>query len=198
MAPGKEEMWLSLLNGTKATFTQFYDEFKALCFSLAVGITRDEDRAKDAVQESFVAIYNQVKEKRLQFESTRHARDYLLKTVKNIATDSATAQARRVELEEILDDLITDKDQEELYMEQEKLGALRKALKRLPSKYREVLNLRFYERMTLAEIAQNLGKPIPTIQYAEKRALEKLKKNEKLRNFFIKIGPLGVIIYEGV
>ena len=184
MSPKREIVWLKLLKGEKTTFTLFYNRYKALCFSHAVGITGDEERAGDVVQESFVAVYKQVTEKGLQFDSLRHARDYLLKTVRHTAINNAKEQARKVELEDIADSLTNHEDQEGRYIEEERLGAFRKALKSLPSKYRSVLKLRFYEKMTLAEIAQHLGKPLTTVQYMEKKALEKMQKDRLLRTFF--------------
>jgi RNA polymerase sigma-70 factor (ECF subfamily) len=169
-------------------FGEFYGEYHVLCFSIAVGITHDTDRAKDIVQESYIAIYKQVTERGLRFESKSHARDYLLKTVKNTALDNKAAQARKVEVDAVVDTLISNTTQEQMFVEEKKLSALRKALKDLPAKYRYILKLRFYEKMTLAQIAEKTGWPIPTIQYREKKALETLHKCKMLRSFFHKNG----------
>ncbi|UCE19200.1 MAG: sigma-70 family RNA polymerase sigma factor [Gemmatimonadota bacterium] len=184
MAPKIEKLWLLQQDEERVSFAQLYNRYKALCFSHALGITGDEDRAGDIVQESFVAVYKQVTEKGLQFNSLRHARDYLLKVVRHMAINNTKVQARKVELEDIADSLTSLEDQEEKYIEEERLEACRRALKRLPSKYRNVLRLRFYEKMTLAEIAQHLGKPPTTIQYMEKKALGKIKKDRIVRTFF--------------
>lgn len=185
---GKETLWLNFQQGGKSDFSEFYRKYRSLCLSLALGITRDEDRAKDIVQESFIAIYTQVREKGLQFDSRRHARDYLLKTVRHISLNFSTAQTRRVDIGPILDTLVHNADQEKSLIVKEELAVLRKALKQLSTKHRKILKLRFFEKMTLAEIAQKTGKPIPTIQYAEKRALEKLEKSKILREYFHKNG----------
>ena len=57
----------------------------------------------------------------------------------------------------------------------ERDGAIRTALAKLDEPYRETVSLRFFGELTLAEIAAETGRPIPTVKTHLRRGLLRLR-----------------------
>jgi len=53
---------------------------------------------------------------------------------------------------------------------------LETALEKIPSKYKEILLLRYFEEFSFNEIAQTLKEPLNTIKSRHRRALERIRK----------------------
>lgn len=57
----------------------------------------------------------------------------------------------------------------------EEFARVRKALTRLPLKYQEAIALRYFEEMSVAEVAEILGKPEGTVKSLLSRGLDQLR-----------------------
>jgi len=70
----------------------------------------------------------------------------------------------------------------------EEYAALHRLLSRLPARYRTVLVLRYFENLSLAEVAQVLGKRLGTIKSTAHRGLARLKKLMEARSCNLSAG----------
>jgi len=75
---------------------------------------------------------------------------------------------------------------ERILQEQEDWLICRKAINKMPAKYRDVIALRFFADKKISEIGMILGKPEGTIKSLLHRGLDKLKRTllEKKRNLY--------------
>jgi len=70
-----------------------------------------------------------------------------------------------------------------LALDGERERTVRQAVTALPEPYREVVALRFFGSLSLAEIAAVTGRPVPTIKTHLRRGLLRLGEIEQLRQF---------------
>lgn len=139
---------------------QYGDEMLKVAF-LYLG---HKEQAEDAVQDSFIKIYRAA-------DKNRICKTFVMRVLANTCKDYLkSGWVRNVNL---LEDLPEGAFCDDAYDES---GALREAVLVLPIKYREVILLRYYEGLSVGEIAKVLGVPQPTVSIRLKRAYTYLEK----------------------
>lgn len=153
-------------------FRQLYDLLSPQIYAICLRYMKNEDDAKDALQESFVLIYeriNDFKEKG-SFEGwgkriAVHQCIYKLKKKKiNI-----TLEESHIEFEE-------QKDFDEQKRKYQIKNKLKEALNKLPDGFRTIINLNIIEGYSHVEIAQMLNISEGTSRSQLNRAKVALKK----------------------
>ena len=140
---------------------ELYDRFGRVAYGLALRIVRDPALAEDAVQEAFLAVWRSA----ARFVAKRaKASTWLLTLVHRRAVDVVRREEPR--RAEPLDDAphATGGDTEEEAWLRLRRARVQEALKRLPDKQREALELAYYGGFTQSELAGRLGEPIGTIK----------------------------------
>ncbi|MGH3060389.1 MAG: sigma-70 family RNA polymerase sigma factor [Gaiellaceae bacterium] len=140
---------------------ELYDRFGRVAYGLALRIVRDPALAEDAVQEAFLAVWRSA----ARFVAERaKASTWLLTLVHRRAVDVVRREEPR--RAEPLDDAPhpTGGDTEEEAWLRLRRARVQEALKRLPDKQREALELAYYGGFTQSELADRLGEPIGTIK----------------------------------
>ena len=135
-------------NGDDFAFVSLYNRYKGSVYSFAVRMLLDRDAAKDAMQETFLRIY----ENRDRLLKTHAFRAWLFSVARNQCLNMLRQGNRRVRLDENL----------KARLQQPASGTLEKAeqiaivnhfLGLLKPEYREVIVLREFQNMSYAEIA---------------------------------------------
>jgi|SRR6478609_6543153 len=146
-----------------------YDRYGAVLFGYLRGVINDVGRAEDVFQQVMTEIWA----RRAQFDPNRAS---LLTWMMTIARSRAIDELRRqrrapseVELDGV--GAIADAEADDL-VERWRIADL---LDRLPSDERDVLRLRFYDRMTQVEIAERTATPLGTVKSQMIRALTRLR-----------------------
>lgn len=175
--------------GDHEAFRILVERYQGRAYGLALRILRDEEQARDAVQDSFIKVYSSLR----RFEGRSSFYTWLYRLVFNQCLDHKRKDksARHVEWEEerIAEDQILEPaasgagglpgpgaelERSELRTE------LARAIEQLPDDARETLLLREVEGLPYAEIAQALGIPKGTVMsrlhYARKRLRELLQE----------------------
>ncbi|MET3806422.1 RNA polymerase sigma-70 factor (sigma-E family) [Nakamurella sp. UYEF19] len=150
---------------------QLYQDSYHSLLRLAVLLTSDRLAAEDAVQDAFIGFWRRVE----ALDDPGAARGYLRTAVVN---NSRSVLRRRRTAGKHLRDLhppdppgadhalMTDiRDQE-----------LRAAVEALPRRQREVVVLRYWSELSLAEVAQTLGVSIGTVKSTASRAMDRLEQ----------------------
>ena len=133
---------------------------------------RPED-AEDVTQETFVAAIRSIR----SFRGDGPIRAWLLR----IATRQAfrrLAARRPAERVEDVDERLTADSRDEptrMLVAAERRDDIRRAVGALPEPYREVVALRFFGELSLAEVADATGRPINTVKTHLRRGLERLR-----------------------
>lgn len=162
-----------VLSGKKESFGLFLDRYGNLVYRLAVSILKDCDAAEDAAQEAFMVAYQNLDTIRnpAAFGAwiaaiTRH---HCLKLVKKEAP---------IYLDDIEQHPATDETDDILNKEQRAL--LRKIIESLPAKYREIIDLRYFEGCSYTDLSSFLGISMDAVKsrlyHAKKEILKLLQK----------------------
>lgn len=131
----------------------FRENFQAACL-VAYRFIDDRSVIEDIVQESYITLW----EKRSEiYENQEEFKKYLFVTVRNRAISYLRSiKVNRVDIEKSLQE-INLSDEEKLYDDEELSIRISKAIKRLPTRCREIFLLAYTEDKTYTEIATQLS-----------------------------------------
>jgi RNA polymerase sigma-70 factor, ECF subfamily len=160
--------------GDSSAFESLYFRHRDWVVNLAFRFTADRELSLDILQETFLYLLKKFP----GFTLTCQMKSFLYPVVKHLALN-ALAKSKRYEPGE---DLF--KSLEAAAVKPAEHESLRAALQKLPSAQRETVLLRFMEGFDLAEIAAALHIPVGTVKSRLHQALEALRENPALREYF--------------
>ena len=138
----------------------------------ALGILRDLDRARDVVQDTFIRLYQQDREK-----VQRGLKTWLFTVCRNRALDILRKEKRMVALEDekaarlegssAPPDRVADWD--------ERVGQVRRALDRLSENQRQVIRLKFQQGLSYQDIAEATGLSSGNVGFLLHTGLKRLR-----------------------
>lgn len=161
-------------NGHRVAFDGLVQTHYKVVFAHAYKMLRNRDDAADATQVTFVKVHRSLRE----FDLERPLRPWLLRICANACTDIIRKKARGgSSLEQHAYRLVSEDRVEEAAVKSEFSEQVRRAIARLPEKYRKIIMLRHYEHMDVEEIASRLGAPEGTVKSWLFRARAILKKD---------------------
>ena len=149
----------------KARFTAAVGRYQNMVYRTALHALGSPQDADDAVQEVFLRLFRHKE----PFEGEEHLRRWLLRVTVNYCRDALKSpwRRRRVSWEELPETPVFDKPQQ---------AALYREVMALPEKYRTVLNLFYYEELSVREIGELLGVGDSTVTTRLARARRRLKE----------------------
>ena len=127
-------------------FDQAAQRWQDMVFRLALHQLGSYADADDAVQEVFLRLWRQ----KAPFESEEHLRRWLLRVTVNWCRDQLRSPWRRRRVD-------WDSLENQPAFETPEQGELYEAVMSLPEKYRTVLDLFYYEELSVREIGEVLG-----------------------------------------
>jgi RNA polymerase sigma-70 factor (ECF subfamily) len=174
LVPPDEEL-IARLAGDPSALGPLYDRHARLVYGLALAILGTADEAQDLTQEVFLSLCSQT-----LFDPTRGTLGAFLTTlVRSRAIDRLRRRGRRVRLLRAqweaappAEPLATPLDR---LAQEQCAGRVRRALGDLPAQERRALEMAYYQGLTQAEIAEELGAPIGTVKSWCRRGLIGLK-----------------------
>lgn len=154
-------------------FKQIYDRYSGPLFLFAIRKLKNEQDAKDVVQEIFVVLWK--KHRELDLHSSLSS--YLYKSVHNRALNIFVHRKYQTAYIRSFEDYLEKyaQDADELLMEKELTDIIDHEIRLLPEKMREVFLLSRKEQMSHREIAEQLGISEQTVKTQVKRALKILR-----------------------
>lgn len=186
-APPDDEVIARIRRGERDAFRLLVERYQARAYRLALRILRDEDAARDAVQEAFVKAYNNLG----KFEQRSAFFTWLYRLVKNQCLDMLRRDRsdRAVEWEEgsLAEAEVSSAETPEVdgvafapaseLMRKELREKINAAIAKLPAGARETLVLREVEGLSYTEIAEAQGIPKGTVMsrlFYARRQMQKL------------------------
>lgn len=151
----------------------FLARYGPMARAIARPLVRPPATAEDVVQEAALALHRAAQAEPERFVSVEHARNYFLRSVKNLAARTG----RRAGREAALEHDPAARDEAALCALEQRHEALASALSGLAPAARELITRRFLARETLAEIARASGVPISTLHERERAALAELRRH---------------------
>jgi RNA polymerase sigma factor (sigma-70 family) len=170
-----EELLVRIQRGDRNSVERLYGRHGPSIVALLTRIFDDFQLAEEAMQDTFLAVWNGAR-----FDGRSHVRTWLV----GIALRQAGSTRRRHKppLTTELPDLVSaEPGPEEQVVVSLEVSRLVKELSRLSELQREVLLLTFIEQLTQLEIAELLGIRLGTVKsrmHGAKRAIERRRQEE--------------------
>lgn len=193
--PSDREAVAGARRGDPEAFRVLVERYQGRAYRLALRVLRDEERARDAVQDAFLKAYVNLD----RFEGRSSFYTWLYRLVMNLCLDARrrdrssriVATPESIDLEQLgapdsrpADEMIFREHEEgpsEALDRGQLRAALAKAIDDLPDAARETLILREVEGLSYAEIAAALAIPKGTVMsrlhYARRRVQELLRQS---------------------
>ena len=137
-----------------------------------------DDDIEDAIQEIFIKAYQNIQ----SFDATRKFSSWIYRIAHNEFVNHIRRHARDplpfldFEVDTLIPHLFSNETPESNLERKETKELMDRALKKLSSKYREILLLFYYEELSYEEIADILRIPKTTVGVRLNRAKKELKK----------------------
>ncbi|HXY81029.1 MAG TPA: sigma-70 family RNA polymerase sigma factor [Gaiellaceae bacterium] len=153
----------------RAAFELLYNRYVRSIFGLALRRLRDRQRAEDAVQETFTAIWRAAATYRPE---RGPAAPWLYAIARNAIVDRQRARVEPAgELPEMVSAEPGPPDRAEASFV---AWRVHRALEELPEKEREVLELAYWSEMSQSEVADYLNIPLGTVKTRTRSGLSRL------------------------
>ncbi|MGN6702413.1 MAG: sigma-70 family RNA polymerase sigma factor [Burkholderiaceae bacterium] len=172
--------WLKLTgSGDRAAFRLLYDAAAPNLFGFALRILNKRELAEEALQESFVNIWNNASGYRRELAAPM---TWMTTIVRNKAFDMLRRIDDAVEIDnesfdrEVLEAMesVDPKPLDALVLSQD-AKALARCMARLESLHRQAIALAFYHDLSHTEVAEQLRLPMGTVKSWIRRGLERLR-----------------------
>ncbi|MDP1622852.1 MAG: RNA polymerase sigma-70 factor [Bacteroidales bacterium] len=170
----------------------FRDNFTGLC-RFAYGYVKDEEAAKEIVQDAFVNLW----ERRQMIDLSKSVKSYLSTTVRNkclnYLRDHKKFSSDLIELENLSGD--AKYDHADKLVEADIRDQIARAIDELPEKCREIFILSRNHHLKYQQIADHLGISIKTVETQMSKALQHLRHRlaEYLPTFIFLISLPGYL-----
>ena len=163
-----EELALSYIDGNNDAFDELLARNQNKLFSYIFFVVRDEDKANDLFQETFVKVITKLHEKRYVDSGKFSA--WIMRIAHNVMMDWYREQRARnlIELTEENDlsnlciNDVLDMNVENRYVNDQVMTDVKRMMNMLPPTQREVVFMRFYQNLSFKEIAELTGVSINT------------------------------------
>ena len=175
--PSTLAKWIAAVAiGDQQAYRRLYDATSPKLFAVALRILRDEGRAEDVLQDSFVNVWNGA----ASYDAALSApMTWMVTIVRNRALDTLRRVDRKtVELDDDLEAVLeSDRPSPvDLAMRGERATALQRCLKLLDGGPRQAIAFAYFQGLTHSELAATLCIPIGTVKTWIRRGLEKMRR----------------------
>jgi RNA polymerase sigma-70 factor (ECF subfamily) len=165
-----------IATGDKLAMQTLFARHRTFVYRWLLGFVSNETLAEDLLSEVFFDVWRQAD----RFEGRSSVSTWLISIARFKAL---SARRRRVDLElgEEIESSVADlaDDPEAALQEKHRSELLRRALSRLSSEHRKIIDLVYYHEKSIAECAEILGIPAATVKtrmfYARKKLAELVK-----------------------
>ena len=164
------ELITYIAHGDENALVAVYETAGGRLLSVAMGLTRNLQTAEDVLHDSFIKIAKNA----YQFQRGSNGYAWLCKIVRNTALNKIKSENLRCGID--IDSFYNLTDGQNMAEKSDNVISVETAMKKLQPKERTVIWLKYYNDMTVREIASELSIPKSTVQEIIKNAESKLKK----------------------
>ncbi|UFH55428.1 RNA polymerase sigma factor [Spirosoma sp. KNUC1025] len=174
--PQDQALWQAYRAGDKQALGLLVERYYSVLKHYGLKFMVEESIVEDCIQELFLQLW----QNRLQINETESVRHYLLKSIRHHILQHLRTQ-KRLKYEELDWDtsMAEDIDSETLLIRQESLVSMTKIIQSqlasLPAREREALYLRYYENLSIPEIAEVMNVNRQSVSNFLQKALNKLR-----------------------
>src|SRR5262245_29948194 len=161
----------------REAFSQLYDRFSSLVFSLAMRMLRAQSDAEDLLQEVFLQVWRQA----ASYNQERGSPEaWIVNIARSRAIDKLGAIRRRDKSFVLTDDPAAAESSDNVESaagEREATLAVTSALACLSDAQRKIMELAYFDGLSQSEIAERLHEPLGTIKTRMRSAIQRLRSN---------------------
>ena len=169
-----------------ADMEQYINEYGKAVYSYCVYLTGDRDAADDLYQQTFLTVFEKVKDGQ-EIDADRNPKSYLLTVTTNLWNNQRRKylwRRKKVDVDTFRDVSELEVPEEGLSVEDaaiknEKLQEVRLAVQNLPDKYRVVILMFYMEELSVEEIGKALSIPLGTVKSRLHKAKSMLQSKLK-------------------
>jgi RNA polymerase sigma-70 factor, ECF subfamily len=163
------ELLARIAIGDRPAFETLYHRYARTVFGLAVRRLGDRDRAEEAVQETFAAVWRSARSYRAD---RGPGAPWLYAVARNAIVDRFRTRGEPVA--EVPDTPSSDARPDEAAETEWVAWRVHRALEELPTNERQVLELAYWSGLSQSEVASFLGIPLGTVKTRTRSALSRL------------------------
>lgn len=180
-----EELALSYIGGNNRAFDELLSRNQNKLFSYILFVVRDEDRANDLFQETFVKVITRLHQGKYVDSGKFSA--WIMRIAHNVIMDWYREQKARNlvepsegnDLSNIGCSSVLESNIENRYVNDQIMADVKKMMNMLPPTQREVVFMRFYQNLSFKEIAEMTGVSINTSLGRMRYAILNLRRMSK-------------------
>src|SRR5438093_3574516 len=162
-------------NQDREAFSQLYDRFSSLVYTLAMRMLRMSSDAEDLLQEVFVQVWHQAN----RYSEERGSPEAWIVNIARSRAIDKLRSIRRMERSFVLTDdpakAESSDNVESSAAESETKLTMNSALANLPEAQRKVLVLAYFDGLSQSEIADRLKEPLGTVKTRMRSGIQRLR-----------------------
>lgn len=188
-----EELAISYVRGNNRAFDELLSRNQSKLFSYILFVVRDEDKANDLFQETFVKVITKLHQGRYVDSGKFGA--WIMRIAHNVIMDWYREQRSRNlieptdenDLSNLSGNEILDSNVENRYVDDQIMVDVKNMMNMLPPTQREVVFMRFYQDLSFKEIAETTGVSINTSLGRMRYAILNLRRMSKEHNIALQL-----------
>lgn len=188
-----EELAISYVKGNNRAFDELLSRNQSKLFSYILFVVRDEDKANDLFQETFVKVITKLHQGRYVDSGKFGA--WIMRIAHNVIMDWYREQRSRNlieptdenDLSNLSGNEILDSNVENRYVNDQIMVDVKNMMNMLPPTQREVVFMRFYQDLSFKEIAEMTGVSINTSLGRMRYAILNLRRMSKEHNIALQL-----------
>lgn len=188
-----EELAISYVRGNNRAFDELLSRNQSKLFSYILFVVRDEDKANDLFQETFVKVITKLHQGRYVDSGKFGA--WIMRIAHNVIMDWYREQRSRNlieptdenDLSNLSGKEILDSNVENRYVNDQIMVDVKNMMNMLPPTQREVVFMRFYQDLSFKEIAETTGVSINTSLGRMRYAILNLRRMSKEHNIALQL-----------
>lgn len=188
-----EELAISYVNGNNRAFDELLSRNQSKLFSYILFVVRDEDKANDLFQETFVKVITKLHQGRYVDSGKFGA--WIMRIAHNVIMDWYREQRSRNlveptdsnDLSNLSGNEILDTNVENRYVNDQIMTDVKNMMNMLPPTQREVVFMRFYQDLSFKEIAEMTGVSINTSLGRMRYAILNMRRMTKEHNIVLQL-----------
>lgn len=173
-----KQLELRLQQGDVSALEELYQQYHPELYLYALKLTNSQDLAKDAIQDTFVAIWKY----RSNLAKANSMRFYLLQALRNQCLKILKKRRRFLSLGQQSPEMVIHPEELKLKdTSQETKQKITQALYSLSNRQREIIYLKYYENLDYQEIAKLLSINYQSVVNHVHRAIVRLRDADVLK-----------------
>ena len=188
-----EELALSYINGNNKAFDELLARTQDKLFSYIYFVVRDEDKANDLFQETFVKVNTKLHQGRYvdsgKFSAwiIRIAHNVIMDWYRDLRARNLIEPTEENDLSKLSTNNVLDSNVENRFVNEQIMTDVKKMMNLLPPTQREVVFMRFYQNLSFKEIAELTGVSINTSLGRMRYAIINLRRMSKKHNIVLQL-----------